>query len=510
MKLSQLTILILFSLLIRMLLAAFLEFGNDEVYYYTYALHLQTNYFDHPPGVALLIRFTTLNLWLQDEFFVRLGSIICATIGTILSYRIGSLIRNKRTGLYSAILYNTSIYTSIIAGVFILPDSPQVVFWLWSLLLGLHLVKCSQSQRPVPLRLWIFFGLITGLCMLCKVHGVFLWLGLGIYVVFFQRKWLTQPGIYLAGIVSLLVFSPVIFWNIANNFVTWNFHSNRINPDKNLINIASFLRAFFGQIFYNNPVNVFLIIVALFYYKNKSFLHKDTGRFLLCTGLPIILITTLISLFNNVLPHWSGPGFLTLSFIATAYLGSIGKSFKKVYPVVLKISVTFILLIGLLGLSIINFYPGTMGNTEIKDHGKNDFTLDMWGWQEFEKQFSTYIEQDDRLHKGPSLKIVCNKWFPAAHIDYYVARPLNAEVIGLGSLKNLHHFAWLNKFRSEIKNGGNAICIVPSNYPEDVEAEYKDQFASIKLLKVFCLERSGKPAKYVSVYSLEDYLGDKQ
>ena len=229
MKASPLNLLIVISFLIRIILAAFLEFGNDEVYYYTYALHLQSNYFDHPPGVAVLILITTLNLWLHDEVFVRLGSIIFATIGTILSYRIGCLIKNERTGFFAAVLYNSSIYSSIIAGVFILPDSPQLVFWLWSLLLGLKIVLQSQTHQQPPIKIWIFFGIVTGLCMLCKVHGIFLWFGVGIYALFIQRKLLSKPGIYIAVVISVLVFSPVIYWNFVNDFVTWNFHSSRVN-----------------------------------------------------------------------------------------------------------------------------------------------------------------------------------------------------------------------------------------------------------------------------------------
>ena len=111
--------LIIASLCIRLLIAYITELGNDEVYYYTYALHLQWNYFDHPPGVALLILLSTLNLWLTNELFVRLGAILCAAAGTWLSYKTGTLIRNERTGFYAAVLYNTSIYASIIAGTFI-------------------------------------------------------------------------------------------------------------------------------------------------------------------------------------------------------------------------------------------------------------------------------------------------------------------------------------------------------------------------------------------------------
>ena len=59
--------------LVRIIAAVTVDLGNDEVYYLTYAQHLQWNYFDHPPMVALLIRLTTFNLHFNTEFFIRIG-----------------------------------------------------------------------------------------------------------------------------------------------------------------------------------------------------------------------------------------------------------------------------------------------------------------------------------------------------------------------------------------------------------------------------------------------------
>ncbi len=48
--------LIIISTCVRCLIAVFTGLGNDEVYYWTYSQHLQWNYFDHPPMVALLMQ----------------------------------------------------------------------------------------------------------------------------------------------------------------------------------------------------------------------------------------------------------------------------------------------------------------------------------------------------------------------------------------------------------------------------------------------------------------------
>ena len=140
-------LLIILSSVLRLSVAGFLELGNDEVYYQAYAQHLQWNYFDHPPMVALLIRLSTLNLHLNHELFIRLGSVICAAAGTWLIYRIGKTIRNEQVGFIAAILYSTSFYSSVVAGIFILPDSPQVIFWLLALYSMICIVKSEEVIR---------------------------------------------------------------------------------------------------------------------------------------------------------------------------------------------------------------------------------------------------------------------------------------------------------------------------------------------------------------------------
>ena len=70
MKISnkQLYYFLLIVAAIKIFFSFFLELGNDESYYYTYALKPQLNYFDHPPMVGILMRITTLNLsFVNDE-----------------------------------------------------------------------------------------------------------------------------------------------------------------------------------------------------------------------------------------------------------------------------------------------------------------------------------------------------------------------------------------------------------------------------------------------------------
>ncbi len=502
---KRLCYLILVSTCIRLLVAFFTELGNDEVYYYTYALHLQWNYFDHPPGVALLIRLSTLNLWLTHELFIRLGSILGAAAGTYLCYRIGCFIRNERTGYYAAVLYNTSIYASIIAGTFILPDSPQIVFWLAALLVLLHIVVIDKRGKQISPLQWLLFGLLSGICIDCKVHGIFLWFALFLYVLFYRRKLLMQPWLYVSGVFTLVLISPILWWNINNHFITFLYHSNRVEVHSTHIKISSFVQAFAGQIFYNNPVNVFLIVAGIYNVRKMTVLTDAVSRIILITGLPIIIVVTIISLFNPVLPHWSGPGFVTLSFIAAAYLDEKNVTSYFALPVVMKSSVWLILFVVFGGVLMIHCYPGTMGSKKESRYGSGDFTLDLSGWKELETQYSHWLADTSDGNIYSRLPIVCSKWFPASHIEYYIARPLRTELIGVGNLADLHNFAWLNGARHPLQAGDSAICIVPSNYSTDVTSTYEHSFSSMKLLHTFTATRSGKVTRFVTVWLLENY-----
>jgi 4-amino-4-deoxy-L-arabinose transferase-like glycosyltransferase len=129
------------TILVKLVLSVLLELGNDEVYYYTYALQPDWSHFDHPPMVGWLIRLSTLNLHWVSTLSMRLGAILCSALATFVIYETGSLLKNEKAGFIASLLYTFSIYTSIIAGMFIMPDSPQMLFYTLSIYFMVKWVK---------------------------------------------------------------------------------------------------------------------------------------------------------------------------------------------------------------------------------------------------------------------------------------------------------------------------------------------------------------------------------
>ena len=502
-------ILILLASLIRGLLACSVELGNDEVYYRLYASYIQWNYFDHPPMVGWLIRFTTLNLNVDNEFFIRLGAIISAAAATWLIFLCGKKLGNAHTGFMAACMYTVSIYSSVIAGVFILPDSPQLVCWLAALYLLIELTDTKNITSKKNKQL-LLFGLIAGLGMLCKIHTAFLWLGLVIYLILYNRKWFLQPSLYVSGALTMLCCYPIIKWNFDNHFVTYLYHSNRVSISDSGLDIMSVISFVTGQFLYTNPVIFIIIIITLSAaLRNNLPIKLSHKRLLLLTALPLIATAFVISFFKPVLPHWTGPAYCSLILLAACYFSKRNKKIytpNKFIPRPIIIAGVFSVFFLIAGVSIIHLFPGTLGNKQTLRLGDGDFTLDMIGWRELENQFKEIQLKDIKtksMKKGAVL--LSNKWFPAAHLDYYVARPLHMELLCLGELTDIHQYAWINPTRKKLQRGDDAYCIIHSNYYYDVQANYSSHF-DIKLApQIIEQKRNGLSCRIFYVWRLKNY-----
>jgi Dolichyl-phosphate-mannose-protein mannosyltransferase len=501
----KLWLFIMAMTVIKLIIASTISLGNDEVYYWTYALNLQWNYFDHPPFVAWLIRATTANLYIHNELAVRLGAIISSTIGTVIVYKTGKLLLNERVGWLAVLLYSSSFYCSIIAGTFILPDSPQMVFWLWSIFLLLKINKSIRQGLPT-LNLWCWFGVVTGLCMMCKIHGIYLWVGVIMFALFSNRKLMVQKGMYVSLLISLIIISPFIIWNVQHHFITYTYHSNRVSLFHAGINPIAFAREIGGQIFYNNPILFFLTWMAIFsFIKTKHHLLKSEIQLLLYCALPLIATLIFLSIFRDTLPHWSGPAYSCLIFLSALKLESVRLSKVKA---IIGAGMLFFLFVVSAGLIAINFYKGTFSPQKSAINlGAGDPTLDLYGWKETGRIIDSNYRLDKSSIKNKTVHtIVITKWFPAAHLDFYVCSKTALHTYGIGEVFDLHQYYWSNQTKQKLTTGDNAYYIVPSNlYDENSINFIKSQFRNCTPPIIAPIFRNGVMCKNILLYRLNGY-----
>jgi hypothetical protein len=508
MKYRSVFCVITIAFISKFIISGFIEFNNDEVYYWTYAQKLQWSYFDHPPAIALVLKLFTIDLLFDNEIMLRLGPIVCGTISTWLIFLLGKKTGNQHTGIFAALLFMASPYCFLIAGLLVIPDAPQLVFWLWSVLLMVEISEDKKNLGTINTKL-LLLGVAIGLCILSKIHGVFLWLGFMVFTVIHQRTLLKNRYLYYSMFITFCLMLPILLWNMSNDFITYRYQGSRVALGA--IKWDGFFRELFGEIVYNNPVNFFLILATFWaMIKRKQFIATDSGRLFLSLSIPLILCVLFVALFRDTLPHWTGPAYTSLLPMAAGYIYTMQKDgSKKHIPPVIKWALGVTVTLMILAICIVIWLPLNIGSKDIQELGKHDVTLDMNGWKQFGSQFDSLYRHD--LTKGimhKSTFIISDYWFPAAHIDYYVARRFGIRFLAIGDLTAIHHYAWLNKIRPFLKKGDDAYFITVSNFYNPPKQNLSHQFETVSDMAKITQYRLGVPVRNFFIYRFKNYQGN--
>ena len=503
---SYLWLLIVFSTVVRGILAAVLELGNDEVYYRLYALYPDWSHFDHPLMVGLVMQLFSLNILFDSEFFLRLSSVIFGAINLWLIFDIGKIIRNERTGFYAALLYTASIYAFVITGIFILPDTPQSIFWLLAFRGMLRTLPFCPHQPVSGLRM-LNLGFVLGLGMLSKYTTSFLWLGALLYILFFNREWLRSKWLYLSIIISLLFTLPILFWNLQNDFISFHFQGGRVNLLDASFNFNYFLTEVVGEFFYNNPINFVLIVVAVVAaFRGRLQLPKAHKRIILLAALPLIFTFLVFSFFRSTLPHWSAPAHTSLIVLAAAWLDQKKKAKPFRVSITLTVALFILVVVLVLGIVQIRFSAFQIDHsTAYHDLGKNDPSLDLTGFRQTGIEFAKIVERD-RINGSMSVDafLAGNNWFPLANYDYYAASPIGMKVYGLGPLERIHKYAWINEINGQLKQGMDAYYITDSRDFRSPFGVFEDYFETVESADTIQIYTGNKVVKRAFVFRLKN------
>ena len=503
---KYLWILIGVSTLIRGILAAVLELGNDEVYYRLYALYPDWSHFDHPLMVGLVMQIFSFNSFFDSEFFLRLSSLIFGAINLWLVFDIGKSLRNERTGFYAALLYTASIYAFVITGIFILPDTPQSLFWLLALRQMLRTLHYCPHQSKSGIRM-VTLGFILGLGMLSKYTTVFLWFGIILYIFFFNREWLRSKWLYLSIFISFLITLPILIWNMQNGFVSFGFQGERVNILDSTLNFSYFIIELGGAFFYNNPVNFVLIVIAMVAaLRGKLQMNKAQNRIILLAALPIILAFLFFSLFRSTLPHWSAPGYTSLIILAAVWLDQKEDSSKIKASFPITMALAFLALILILGIVQIRWAPSKIDHsTNYHDLGKHDPSLDLTGFRQTGEKFAKIVKRDQLNGTMPYNSILTgNNWFPLANYDYYAASPIGMKVYGIGSLDRIHKYAWINQQNGGFNLGMDAYYITDSRDYRSPFGVFEDYFETVESADTIQIYTGNKVIKRAFVFRLKN------
>ncbi len=310
-------LLILGFTVFRLLLAAFAPLLPQEAYYWSWSLHPDWSYFDHPPLASYSIWLTTA-LFGQTVFGIKSAAVFWSLGWNILWARLVlDMYGDRRLAFWSLAALNLTFLFEAL-GVGPTPDGPLIFAWsgaLWAVW------RLSQTGQ---VRWWWLTGFFVGLAMLGKYSGVLLGPVLLIYLLTSprQRFWLLRPQPYLSALVALAVFTPVLIWNAQNDWVSLAFQSSRRVGDMGGFKPRYFLMLMATQLAILTPYGFWLAFGALVREGRKGLgaAVDDRTRLLLLAGAVPVLLFTFVSFRSIAKINWLAPAYVTLMMLGVRHV----------------------------------------------------------------------------------------------------------------------------------------------------------------------------------------------
>src|SRR5260370_4088561 len=187
---------------LRLVAAAWTPLTFDEAYYWMWSKHLAGGYYDHPPGVAGVIRRGTMMAG-DTELGVRLVSILLALPMSWAVYRTAAILfGGVRVAATAAMLLNVTLMAAV-GTLIVTPDAPLLVASSFVLFC---LAKVLATERGAW---WLAVGAAVGAAFLSKYTALLFGPAILIWLVSIPklRHWLISPCPSLRAAASLPMFS---------------------------------------------------------------------------------------------------------------------------------------------------------------------------------------------------------------------------------------------------------------------------------------------------------------
>jgi dolichol-phosphate mannosyltransferase len=315
--------LIAYAVVLRLIFAGSVEMMPEETYYWSYSRHLDFGYLDHPPMVAWLIRLGT-DLFGQTEFGVRAGALCCGAVTAIFVYKLARNLFGE-AGALAALLLTQTLPYFFLSGFLMTPDAPLAAAWAASLYFLERALIGNQS------RAWWLAGISLGIGMISKYSIAILAPVMLAFMVWDpnSRHWLRRKEPYLAALLALALFSPVLVWNAQHEWASFAFQTSRRIAEAPQFALHKLIGSIIVLI---TPTGLLAVVGVLWTWPHRSDGLTDADRrrrlFTLAILVPLSVFAA-FSLRHEVKLDWTGPlwtaALPALGFAMVAVDANIGR-----------------------------------------------------------------------------------------------------------------------------------------------------------------------------------------
>ena len=291
------------------LVASPLELGVDEAQYWLWGTAFDFGYFTKPPLTSWIIALSH-GLFGHHEWAVRMPAPLLHLATALVLWRAaiwaaddGTATRPsapaQRAGRLAAILW-ISLPAVGVGSFVISTDTPLLLGWSAGLL---GLVGVLSGRLP-PRRGMALAGAGFGAAMLSKYAAIYGLGGLGLFVLLMrghgQQTAITPRGALVFALAMLLVASPNILWNLANELATVRHLGDNANLDRRSYSLGNSL-AFLGAQFATAGPLAFALMFGILRWRAGDPLRA----LLLCLSVPVILAIMIQAFLSEANANWA-------------------------------------------------------------------------------------------------------------------------------------------------------------------------------------------------------------
>ncbi|MEE8390846.1 MAG: glycosyltransferase family 39 protein [Anaerolineae bacterium] len=195
---------------------------GDESYYWLWSRHLDWAYYDHPAGVALLVRLST-TLGGQGEAGVRWLNALLGVGCVFLTYQVGRRMLSRQAGIFAALMVAVGA-PYLITSRFVYTDALHLflmllnLYWFWRLL---------EKSVPSP-RMLIAFGVSLALLFNTKYSAYLYAAALAVAVLIDHRRLLVECKFWAGVLIGTLGLVPVVAWNATHGWASFRWQLSHV------------------------------------------------------------------------------------------------------------------------------------------------------------------------------------------------------------------------------------------------------------------------------------------
>ncbi len=269
---------------------------SDELYFLDTAEHLAFGYVDFPPAIAWVTALLT-GLAGSDLLVLRGFACLVGILVTLVSVDIVRILGGRSVAQW------TTALVVLFAPAFLSVQSMltmNVLDQLWWAM-GFWLLIRYLQEEASGYMLWL--GVVFGVALLTKLSIPAWFIGLATAVLIYARWLLGRKEVWLAVGLMLLIASPFLFWQVANDWLFLEFISayNAEAPEAMVID-----QPIFGLIATMNPPFLLIWLPGLIF----GLISKDPVIRLLGTASAVTLT---IFLLSGVKFYFATPLFILFS-----------------------------------------------------------------------------------------------------------------------------------------------------------------------------------------------------